>query len=130
VRISLDPENWAELKEVTELRRADRAAVNKRVVINFDDEGNRIIYGSMDDDMAEAVIEHVVTEWSLPFPVPGKNPHRPATATAPENPGSLSFLTLEQDDALRKAVQPHLDAINGRSAPVKENPDPTPASVS
>jgi hypothetical protein len=130
MRVALDSDNYAELKEVTELRRADRVAVNRKVVINFDNEGKRVVYGSMDDDMAEAVIEHVVTDWSLPFPVPGKNPHIAATATTPENPGSLSFLTLEQDDNLRKAIQPHLDAINGKNAPVKENADPTPASAS
>lgn len=130
MRVSLDTDNWAELKDVSELRRADRAAVNKRIIINFDEDGSRVIRASMDDDMSEAVIEHVVTEWSFPYPVPARNPYRPAAGKIPENPGSLSFLTLEQDDALRQAIQPYLDAISGKGAPTADNADPTPASAS
>lgn len=121
--------DWAEVTPVEQLTRFDRKAVN--AVIVFEQNGGKpVVRASMDDDMAEAIIERVVTDWSLPFPVPGQDPHRPAVGDTPENPGSINKLSLEQDDALRKAVQPHIKAILGQNAPTPANEIPTAAFVS
>jgi hypothetical protein len=133
MRVQLDSANWADLKEVSDLRRGDRKAVNEKIVFEGDPAtGRPVIRASMDDDMAEAVLEHVVTDWSLQLPLPAADPYRPASADGktPENPGCLSKLTLEQDDALREAIKPHLAAIRGETTPTKDNPDPTVASAS
>lgn len=117
MRVNLGGNDWAELKELSELRRADRKAVNEVIVFEGDtDTGRPIIKASMDDDMTAAVLQRVITNWSLQLPLPSVDP------------SSLDKLTLAQDDALAKAVEPYLAAIRGREAPVKENPDPTPAS--
>lgn len=118
MHVQLDGDNWAELKEVADLRRPDRQAVNKTIVVNTDADGKPIIKASLDDDMATATLVHVVDNWSLPWPLPSVDPK------------SLDKLTLEQDDKLREAIQPHIDAIRGREAPVKSNEVPTNASDS
>jgi hypothetical protein len=128
MRVALGPKDWAEVKPVEELTRADRRAVN--AVIVFETEpaeqepgkpakpGRPIMRASMDDDMFAAVAARVVTDWSLPLPKPS------------EDPSALDRLSLELDSALHKAVQPHLDAILGKAAPVEGNEVPTPASAS
>lgn len=116
--MELGGSDWADLKEVGELRRGDRRAVNEMISFETSKAGGPLIRASLDDDMRSAVLQRVVENWSLPLPLPGKAP------------ASLDLLTIEQDDALSEAVQPHLDAIRGRSAPVKENEDPTVSSPS
>lgn len=100
------------------MRRGDRRAVNQVILLESGEGGRAVIRGSMDDDMRTAVLQRVVTDWSLPWPVPAGHPE------------VLDNLTIEQDDALSKAVEPHLDMIRGRNAPVKENENPTPVSES
>jgi hypothetical protein len=114
VRVPIGGKDWAEIRPVEELTRADRIAVNS--VIRFEGDaqtGNPIIRASMDDDMATAILARVCTDFP---PV--------------KDPSSLDGLTLEQDDALRAAIQPHLDAIKGKGAPTEDNEVPTPSSVS
>jgi hypothetical protein len=114
MQVKLDETNWAELKEVSDLRRFDRKAVNAATVTELDgDTRHLILRGSMDDDIADVVLKSVVTNWSLQLPLP-------AVETA-----SLDKLTLEQDTALREAIQPHIDALKGSNAPVKGNETPT-----
>lgn len=119
MRVPIGGTDWAEIKPVEELTRADRVAVN--AVICFEGDavtGNPIVRASLDDDMATAILARVCTDWSLPLFPPVKDVN------------GLDGLTLEQDDALRAAIQPHLEAIKGKGAPVKENEVPTPSSVS
>lgn len=119
MRIPIGGTDWAEIMPVDQLRRADRKAVNATIVFEGDTEtGHPILRASMDDDMATAILCRVCTDWSLPYVTPVLDP------------SSLDKLTLEQDDELRKAIQPHLDAIRGNSAPAKENEVPTPGSAS
>jgi len=115
MRVPLDGQNWAEIKPVTELTRLDRRAVNDAIVIEQGENNRKVMRASMDDDMAKAVMCHVVTDWSLPFAPPVADPD------------SVDRLSLEQDDKLREAIEPHLDAINGKNAPEKENEVPTAA---
>lgn len=111
--------NWVEVKDVLELRRIDRKAVNAAIVYEVNPETKMpIMRASMDDDISDAVLKTVVTNWSLPFPLPSVDP------------ASLDKLTLEQDNKLREAIQPHINALQGTGAPVKDNETPTAASVS
>ena len=119
MQIKLDEVNWADLKEVSDLRRSDRKAVNAAIVFEGDPESGRpIIRASMEDDMTDAVAKHVILNWSLPFPLPSVDGT------------SLDKLTLEQADALEAGLKAHLDAIRGKNAPVKENEVPTAVSAS
>jgi hypothetical protein len=119
MRVMLDADNWAEIKEVTDLRRGERRAVNAAIVFEGDAKsGNPIIHASLDDDMVNALAPFVVIEWSLPLPLPAKDI------------SALDKLTLEQDDSLRKALQPHIDACQGKGTPVKAHEDPTTVSGS
>lgn len=122
MQVTLDETNWADLKDVSELRRFDRKAVNAATVFEFDADTRRpIIRGSVDDDIADAVLKSVVLNWSLQLPLPKDDPGDPAKGI----PGSLDKLTLEQDTALREAIQPHIDALKGENVPVKGNETPT-----
>jgi hypothetical protein len=119
MRVKLSEQHWAEIKPVEELTRADRAAVNEFFVLETDVAHGRVITrASADDGMSPALLERICTDWSLPFPSPGTDPK------------SLDRLPLDIDDALRKAIQPHIHALTGLGAPVQENEVPTPASVS
>lgn len=119
MRVAIGGTDWAEIMPVDQLRRADRKAVNATIIFEQDTESKRpVLRASMDDDMATAILCRVCTDWSLPYPCPVLDPD------------SLDKLTLEQDDELRKAIQPHLDAIRGATAPAPENEVPTKASVS
>jgi len=132
VHVPLGGDDWAKIKDVSDLRAGDRREVNKKIIIEATPDGRPIIRQSMEDDMVSAILEHVVLNWSLQMPLPAVDPYRPASADGkvPENPGSLSKLTLGQDNALLEAVKPHYLALTGQDAPTKENETPTPASAS
>lgn len=112
--VKLDETNWAQLKEVSDLRRYDRKAFNAATVSEFDgDTKHLIMRGSTEDEMVDAVLISVVLNWSLQLPLPSADP------------ASLDKLTLEQDTALREAIQPHFIALKGENVPVKGNETPT-----
>lgn len=117
MQVQLGGSDWAEIKEQADLRRKDRKEVNKAIRFEYQD-GEPIVSGSLQDDMEDAVLKNVVTNWSLQFPLPSVDPK------------SLDKLTLDQDDKLREAVQPLLAALRGKNAPVEENEDPTEDSAS
>jgi hypothetical protein len=117
MRVAIGEKDWAEITPVGQLTRADRKAVNATIVFEQHD-GNPVMRASVDDDVADAILTRVCTDWSFPFPPP-------VTDAA-----SLDRLALEQDDELRKAIQPHIKAILGKNSPVKENEVPTVASAS
>lgn len=117
MRTELPGGNWAELKPVNELTRADRRAVNAAIVFEQDG-GKPVVRASMDDDMFAALAGRVILDWSFPLPTPAVDPN------------GLDRLTLDQDDELHKALQPYLDAVLGKNAPAKGNEVPTPAYAS
>jgi hypothetical protein len=117
VRVELPGGNWAELKPIGELTRADRRAVNAAIIFEQDG-GKPVVRASMDDDMFAALAGRVILDWSFPLPTPAVDPN------------GLDRLTLEQDDELHKAIKPYLDAVLGNHAPVKGNEVPTSAFVS
>ena len=119
MRVPIGNTDWAEISPVEQLTRADRKAVNATIVYEVNPEsGLPLIKAALDDQMTGAILERVCTDWSLNFPPPCTDP------------ASLDKLNLEQDDALRAAVLPHIQAIKGVNAPAKDNEVPTGASAS
>jgi len=119
VRVPIGGTDWVELKPVEELTRADRKAVNAHIIVEADPATGRILMqASRDDEMADALLTRICTDWSFLF-------HNPSV-----DPSSLDKLSLEQDTAIRAAIQPHIDAIKGVNAPAKDNEVPTPGSAS
>ena len=117
MRVEIGEGQWAEIKPVSELTRADRVAVNE--VITYDTDGKTLVYkASSDDNAAAAILGRVCTDWSLPLPPPAVDIK------------SLDSLSLAQDDALRASVEEHLKAVQGKNAPLQENPVPTASFVS
>jgi hypothetical protein len=119
VRVAIDDSNWAEIKPVEELTRAHRKAVNEFLVSEYDPASGRlVIRASADDAMSAALLHLICTDWSLPI-------HNPSM-----DKDSLDRLSLEQDEKLRAAIQPHINAIKGLNAPVPANEVPTKGSAS
>lgn len=118
MRVTLDDKNWAEIMDPSELRSGDRRAVNRAVRLEVGEDEKPIFTGALTDDMRDALLCRVVSNWSLDFPIPAKDAK------------SLEKLTLPQEDALKAAVQPHLDLINGRVNPTERDSDPTAGSKS
>lgn len=117
MRVDIGGGQWADIRPVSELTRADRIAV--REVIEYDYDGKGLTFrASSDDKAAAACLSRVCLDWSLPLPPPSVNI------------GSLDHLSLAQDDALRASVEEHLKAIQGKNAPLEENPVPTASSAS
>lgn len=114
MRIDLGDGNWAELRELDELRRADQKAVLRSTEMEIDPaEGKAYVNGAADQDQVDALMERIITNWSLPLPLPSKDRH------------SLGKLTMAQGDALDEAAAPYLDAINQKVDPAKKGTDPT-----
>ena len=120
MRIQIDAQNWVEVKDVSQLTKADRNAVNEFIVSEYDPTTGRLIMrASVDDRMSEALLKRIFVDWSL------------TTLPGPSiDPDFLDKLTLEQDEALRAGIQPHIEAIQGKNAPRPENPVPTQGSAS
>lgn len=125
MRVAIDDKNWAEITPVEELTRVHRRAVDEFLVSEYDQETGRfLIRASVDDAMAEVLLQLICTDWSLNFAPPAACKGRKALMA------SLDRLSLKQDEALRLAIQPHIDAIKGLNVPVPENEVPTSGSVS
>lgn len=119
MQVNLDADHWADLREIDELRADVRRAVNKVSSLIVDVETKApVIPGDLEDRRMDELIKSVVTNWSLQLPLPSVDPK------------SLLKLTLKQDEALRSALEGHLNAILGREAPVKDNEGPTESSAS
>lgn len=108
------PSGWAELKEANELNRGDQKAVLRATTLEIDpDKGVARVGGANDEDMQDALLARVIKDWSLPLPLPGRNP------------GSLDQLSIEQAKALGEAVKPYLELITDKVDPSKKDTDPT-----
>lgn len=119
MRVEIGDGQWAEIKPVSELTRADRVAVNGLVVYEINAEAGRLVVNQgREDDTAAALLGRICTDWSLPLAPPSADIK------------SLDGLSLTQDDALKAAIRPHLKAILGQNAPTEDNETPTPASAS
>jgi hypothetical protein len=116
MRVELGGPDWAEIKEPGELRHADRKAVLRVSVMEISPEDKRAyVNGANDEEMRDELLKRVVTNWSLPLPLPSLDAD------------SLGRLTLDQADKLAEAVKPHMDLIVNRQDPTRRGTDPTAA---
>lgn len=114
MRIELPGDQWADVKDVADLREGDRKAARRVLDIPIDDAGNAVINTGMTDLMYEGVYRQVVLAWSFEG--------RPIPA---ELPGSLDTLTIQQARGLKKACAEHYELIWGDG-----DEDPTAGSTS
>ena len=113
MRVELDTAgNWADILDIADLRDGDRKLVNRAIKLEVGEDQRPVVSGGIEDDMRDALLTRVVQNWSL-------------GATPAQDGGALDRLTIEQADKLRKAVQPHMDAVRGKDEPVKANAVPT-----
>lgn len=118
IRIELPDGEWAEVKDLEDLRDGDRKALNKAVSLSVTaDEDDQMghLSGSYEDDMYDALLVRVVTNWSLKMHIPSR--HKKV----------LDDLTLDQARALREGVKPHYDLLTETVDPAKPGTDPTSA---
>src|SRR5215469_57786 len=114
MRVELPEGQWAEIKDPEQLRRKDEKAVLRASSFSVDPvAGTGIIGGSNDQDMEDAMLARVITQWSFPLPLPCADPE------------SLDQLSLDQAPTLAKAVKPHLELISTVVDPTKKDSDPT-----
>lgn len=114
MHVDLGEDQWAELREPGELRRADKMAVLEHVDLEISPDERRVfVNGAADDKQVDALLERVITNWSLPFPLPK------------DDPASMGKLTLDQGDRLAEAVKPYMQLILGKVDPGQRGTDPT-----
>lgn len=105
---------YALLKDVSELNAGDRRAIRGAVPLKLADDGTSLIYpGDYDDQMKNALLVRIVTEWNLSHTLP-KN-----------DPGVLDKLTIDQLDRLYDACGEHIEFLNKVLQPVQPGSDPT-----
>lgn len=120
MRVDLGNGQYADVKDIADLRAGDRRAVNSATEVRLEGDGKdrkAILPGDSDDNMRYALLARIITEWNLQWPVP-----------ALSGPAVLDNLTFDQLDALYKAVQPHMQLITGQTpTPSDKGTDPTTA---
>lgn len=119
-RVELDDagKQYALLKDVKQLNAGDRRAIRGAVPLTLASDGKTLIYpGDYDDQMQNALLARIVTEWNLPLTLP-KN-----------DPTVLDQLELDQIDKLYEATQEYVRFLNGGVADPSEK-DSVPNSSS
>lgn len=110
MRVELDPDNpemWAELREERELTSGDIKSVRRVMRVTIDRDGNRTYSTAEEDEMADALLQRVVKNWSVPLPLPA------------EDPTSLDKLTPAAYEALKAAIDPYFRLVAGAGPSVK-----------
>lgn len=111
MRVELPEENWAELRDASDLRAKDKIAVQRAIVFSMrspettedgQEEARVPVSAGLAEDMVIAMLSRVITSWSLQPP-------------APVTRETLEDLPLATYTALSDAIVPHLEAV--RSAP-------------
>lgn len=111
MRVDLGDGQWAEVKEPGELRRSDQKAALRASSLVIDPDTQTVhLNGANDQDMADALLERIITSWSFPNAI---------------NKQSLGQLSLDQGDKLQEAIKPHLELISAKVDPGKRDTDPT-----
>lgn len=117
MRIELSDGNWVEVRDLDDLREADRQAVNASHTLVRDDEGHLIVPGDFNDKRRAAMFRRIITNWSFPEPLPSRDSK------------GLGRLTLGQARELRQKTQPWYDALAEREEPEEAGSDPTEDSA-
>lgn len=101
-----DP-NWVDIR--TDLRVKDRLAVQEVAKIELHEDNNSMSMLAMQNDMRNALLGRIITEWSFPYAIPSKNGFAAADVV-------IGDMDLDDYAVLEEAIQPFMDKISGRRA--------------
>ena len=104
--------HWVEYRD--KLKAGDRFAVQAvaKVELGSGNTDKRTAsFLEMQNDMRNALLGRIITEWSFPDPIPSQNSFAAADVVI----GNV--MDLEDYAALEKAVEPLMDLIAGRNTP-------------
>lgn len=118
MRIELSDGNWVEVRDLDDLRDADRQALNEAVTLARADDGSMVIRGDYRDRLRAAMFRRIITNWSFREPLPSKDVR------------GLGRLTLAQARELRQKTEPWFDLLMEREDPEEAGSDPTEDSAS
>ncbi len=92
----------------TNLKASDRFEVQKVAKMTITGEANLAAYLEMENDMRNALLGRIITDWSFTVPIPAKNDFAAADRIIGD--------TLDLDDysVLEQAVEPLMAKISGR----------------
>jgi hypothetical protein len=106
-RIDLPSGGWVEYRD--KLKAVDRFAVQAVASVELGDKKNRASFLEMQNDMRNALLGRIITDWSYPAPIPSKNSFQAADMVIGETMDLEDYATLE------KAIEPLMDLIAGRT---------------
>ncbi len=114
-RASLPSGGWVEYRD--KLKASDRFAVQAVVSVELGDGNrNRAAFLEMQNDMRNALLGRVITDWSYPVPIPANDSFRAADMVIGD------AMDLEDYAALEKEVEPLMELISGRNLPDPKKP--------
>jgi hypothetical protein len=104
----LDAENhnWVCIR--TNLKASDRFEVQKVAKMTITGEANLAAYLEMENDMRNALLGRIITDWSYPVPIPSKNDFAAADRVIGD------VMDLDDYSVLEQAVDPLMAKISGR----------------
>jgi hypothetical protein len=112
VRVELPGGEWAEFRELADLRAGDAKAIRRATKFQVSDGALTEISMGLQDDQMDALLARIITMWSY-------------THGHPAAPGStaLDDIPLEAYDALVEAAAPYKEAVDkaGKSTPATGN---------
>jgi len=106
-RVELPSGAWVEFRD--KLKAIDRFAVQAVATVELGDRRNKASFLEMNNDMRNALLGRIITDWSYPVPIPSKNSFQAADVVIGE------AMDLEDYAALEKVVEPLMDLIAGRA---------------
>lgn len=119
IRVALNDaeegQQYALIKDVRELNAGDRRAIRGAVPLRLADDGKTLVYpGDYDEQMKNALLARIVTEWNLSHPLPKGDP------------AVFDKLDIDQLDRLYAAVAEHVEFLNRQNInPAQPGTDPT-----
>ena len=109
--------NWVTIR--TTLKASDRFEVQKVAKMTITGEANLAAYLEMENDMRNALLGRIITDWSYPVPIPAKNDFAAADRVIGD------VMDLDDYSVLELAVEPLMQKISGRQV---RDPKKTAAS--
>lgn len=115
-KVELPSGAWVEYRN--KLKAADRFAVQAVVTVEVGDGStrNRAAFLEMQNDMRNALLGRIITDWSYPVPIPANDSFRAADMVLGD------AMDLEDYSVLEKEVEPLMDLIAGRNNPNPKAP--------
>ena len=113
-RVDLPSGAWVEYRD--QLKAADRFAVQAVVSVEVGGEGSKASFLEMQNDMRNALLGRIITDWSYSTAPPAKNSFAAADVVIGD------AMDLADYAALEKAVEPLMDLIAGRNTQDPKTP--------